>query len=31
LLDLDPRDVVRVRRPNQSDQAAAETLNRSII
>jgi len=31
LLDLDPRDVVRVRRPNQSDQAAAETFNRSII
>ena len=31
LLDLDQRDVVRVRRPNQSDQAAAETLNRSII
>ena len=31
LLDLDPRDVVRVRRPNQFDQAAAETLNRSII
>ena len=31
LLDLDPRDVVRVRRPSQSDQAAAETLNRSII
>jgi len=31
LLDLDPHHVVRVRRPNQSDQAAAETLNRSII
>ena len=31
LLDLDPRNVVRVRRPNESDQAAAETLNRSII
>ncbi len=31
LLDLDPRDVVRVRRPNDSDQAAAETINRSII
>ena len=31
LLDLDPRHVVRVRRPNESDQAAAETLNRSII
>ena len=30
LLDLDPRDVVRVRRPNQSHQAAAESLNRSI-
>ena len=31
LLDLDPRHVVRVRRPNDSDQAASETLNRSII
>ena len=31
LLDLDPRNVVRVRRPNKSDKAAAETLNRSII
>jgi len=31
VLDLDPRDVVRVRRPNDSDQAASETLNRSII
>ena len=31
LLDLDPHHVVRVRRPNESDQAAAETLNRSII
>ena len=31
LLDLGPHHVVRVRRPNQSDQAAAETLNRSII
>ncbi len=31
LLDLDPHQVVRVRRPNESDQAAAETLNRSII
>lgn len=31
LLDLDSRDVVRVRRPNESDQAANETLNRSII
>lgn len=31
LLDLDPRNVVRVRRPNESDQAAVETLNRSII
>ena len=31
LLDLDPRHVVRVARPNESDQAAAETLNRSII
>ena len=25
LLDLDPHQVVRVRRPNESDQAAAET------
>jgi len=31
LLDIDPRHVVRVRRPNDSDQAASETLNRSII
>jgi proteasome-associated ATPase len=31
LLDLDPHQVVRVRRPNESDQAAAETVNRSII
>jgi len=31
LLDLDPRNVVRVRRPSESDQAAAETLKRSII
>ena len=31
LLDLDPRNVVRVRRPNESDQATTETLNRSII
>ena len=31
LLDLDTRDEVSVRRPNESDQAAAETLNRSII
>ena len=31
LLDLDPRHVVRVRRPNDSDQAASETFNRSII
>jgi proteasome-associated ATPase len=31
LLDLDPHQVVRARRPNESDQAAAETLNRSII
>ncbi len=31
LLDLDSRDVVRVRLPNESDQAANETLNRSII
>ena len=31
LLDLDSRHVVRVRRPNESDQAATETLNRSII
>lgn len=31
LLDLDPRHVVRVRRPNASDKAASETLNRSII
>ena len=31
LLDLDPHQVVRVRRPKESDQAAAETLNRSII
>lgn len=31
LLDLDPHQVVRVRRPHESDQAAAETLNRSII
>jgi len=31
LLDLDPHHVVRVRRPNQSDQAAAAAHNRSII
>jgi proteasome-associated ATPase len=31
LLDVDPRQVVRVRRPSEADQAAAETLNRSII
>jgi proteasome-associated ATPase len=31
LLDFDPKKVVRVRRPSDSDQAAANTLNRSII
>ena len=31
LLDIDPLQVVRVRRPSDSDQAAADTLNRSII
>jgi len=31
LLDFDPKNVVRVRRPNDSDQAASDTLSRSII
>ncbi len=31
LLDFEPHQVVRVRRPNESDQVAAETMNRSII
>ena len=31
LLDFDPKKVVRVRRPSDSDQAAANTLSRSII
>ena len=31
LLDLDSRKVARVRRPGDSDQSAAETMNRSII
>ncbi len=31
LLDMDSKNVVRIRRPSDSDQAARETLNRSII
>ena len=31
LLDMDPRHVVRVRRPNDSDRAATQTMDRSII
>ena len=31
LLDFDHRKVVRVRRPNDSDQAVSDTLSRSII
>jgi len=31
LLDFDPKNVARVRRPNDSDQAASDTLSRSII
>ena len=31
LLDFDPKKVVRVRLPNDSDQAASDTLSRSII
>ncbi|PIQ95360.1 MAG: AAA family ATPase [Nitrospinae bacterium CG11_big_fil_rev_8_21_14_0_20_56_8] len=31
LLDMDPRHVVRVRRPSDSDHSAQITLNRSII
>ena len=31
LLDFDPKNVVRVRRPSDSDQAASDTLSRSII
>ncbi|MFQ5482533.1 MAG: AAA family ATPase [Nitrospinaceae bacterium] len=31
LLDFEPRNVARIRRPNDSDQAAQHTMNRSII
>ncbi|CAI2719664.1 AAA family ATPase [Nitrospina watsonii] len=31
LLDFDPKNVVRVRRPKDSDQAAHQTMSRSII
>ncbi len=31
LLDFDPKNVARLRRPNDSDQAASHTINRSII
>ena len=31
LLDFDPKIVVRVRRPRDSDQAAHQTMSRSII
>jgi hypothetical protein len=31
LLDKDPRNIVRIRKPNASDRAAEITLNRSII
>lgn len=31
LLDMDARQVVRVRKPHESDQAAGKTLDRSII
>ncbi len=31
LLDFDPKNVVRLRRPKDSDQAASETMSRSII
>ncbi len=31
LLDFDPKKVARVRRPSDSDQAASDTLSRSII
>jgi len=31
LLDMDFRHVVRIRKPNESDQATAQTINRSII
>jgi proteasome-associated ATPase len=31
LLDMESRHVVRVRRPSESDQATANTINRSII
>ena len=31
LLDFDPKNVARVRRPSDSDQAASDTLSRSII
>ncbi len=31
LLDFDPKKVARVRRPDDSDQAASDTLSRSII
>lgn len=31
LLDMDPRHVVRVRRPNDFDRAATQTMDRSII
>ena len=31
LLDFDPKHVARLRRPNESDQATQQTMNRSII
>jgi hypothetical protein len=31
LLDMDFRHVVRIRKPNESDQATTQTINRSII
>ncbi|MFQ5445175.1 MAG: AAA family ATPase, partial [Nitrospinales bacterium] len=31
LLDMDPRNVVRIKRPSDSDSAAAMTMDRSII
>ena len=31
LLDFDPKNVVRLRRPNDKDQAASNTMRRSII
>jgi hypothetical protein len=31
LLDMESRHVVRIRRPQDSDQATVNTLNRSII